>query len=126
LPEDQALVEREILQNRAFLEPLGTTDLKHFCYPSGIWSERHWPSLAALGVATATTCDPGLNYPSTPRLSLRRFLDGENIAQIEFEAELSGFCELLRRARTFIAGVVRSGRSSTSSSQPAGHLGQAA
>ena len=48
---------------------------------------------------TATTCEPGLNSPSTPRLSLHRFLDGEDITQIEFEAEVSGFTELLRSVR---------------------------
>lgn len=36
-------------------------------------------------------------------MELRRFLDGENISQVEFEAELSGFMELARKAR----GVLR-------------------
>jgi peptidoglycan/xylan/chitin deacetylase (PgdA/CDA1 family) len=49
LPEDQALVEREIVENRSLLEPIGATPLTHFCYPSGIWSKRHWPWLEALG-----------------------------------------------------------------------------
>lgn len=99
LPEQETLAEREIQQNREFLEPLVGRKLRHFCYPSGIWSKRHWPWLESLGIATATTCDPGLNYSQTPRLGLQRFLDGENISHIEFEAELSGFSELLRSAR---------------------------
>ncbi len=99
LPEDEALIEREIQENRRILEPLVTRELKHFCYPSGIWSRRHWPMLDALGIKSATTCDPGLNYRHTPRLGLKRFLDGEDVAQIEFEAELSGFTELIRSAR---------------------------
>jgi hypothetical protein len=41
-----------------------------------------------------------LNGAETPRLALRRFLDGEDVAQIEFEAEISGFAELARQARS--------------------------
>jgi peptidoglycan/xylan/chitin deacetylase (PgdA/CDA1 family) len=96
LPEDEASVEREIGQNREFLEPLTSAPLRHFCYPSGIWSHAHWPWLDGQGVITATTCDQGFNYSATPRLGLKRFLDGENISQIHFEAEVSGFTELLR------------------------------
>jgi hypothetical protein len=32
-------------------------------------------------------------------MELRRFLDGEHISQVEFEAELSGLMELARKAR---------------------------
>jgi peptidoglycan/xylan/chitin deacetylase (PgdA/CDA1 family) len=100
LPDEFGLVRQEILQNRQCLEPLTGKNLRHLCYPSGIWSHQHWPWLETLGILTATTCDPGLNYPDTPRLGLRRFLDGENVSQIEFEAELSGFSEFLRVVRS--------------------------
>ncbi len=123
LPENEGLVTREILQNREFLSPLGQRQLHHFCYPSGIWSERHWPWLAAMGVETATTCDPGLNYPETPRLGLRRFLDGEDISQIEFEAEVSGFSEILRRLRALLT---RAGHHRSTPSHQSGTLGAAA
>src|SRR5260370_36886772 len=100
LPGEYDLVQQEIVRNRQCLEPLAGKRLRHLCYPSGIWSHQHWPWLEALGILPATTCDPGLNYADTPRLGLRRFLDGENISQIEFEAELSGFSELLRSVRS--------------------------
>lgn len=90
---------QEIRDNRAVLEPLMGKNLKHFCYPSGIWSREHWPILEELGIRTATTCDPGLNDSSVPRFGLRRFLDREDTPQIEFEAELYGFKELLRKVR---------------------------
>jgi len=99
LPKDEGQVRREIEENREFLEGLTGRKLNHLCYPSGVWSKEHWPWLESLGIITATTCEPGLNYSHTPRLALRRFLDGENISQIEFEAEVSGFSELLRQAR---------------------------
>jgi hypothetical protein len=41
-----------------------------------------------------------MNLPDTPLLGLRRFLDSENISQIEFEAELCGFAQFLREAGT--------------------------
>ena len=49
--------------------------------------------------SSATTCNADLNYPDKPSLELKRFLDGENISDIEFEAELSGFNELLRKMK---------------------------
>jgi peptidoglycan/xylan/chitin deacetylase (PgdA/CDA1 family) len=104
LPETETLVYQEIRQNRDFLEPLVGRKLQHFCYPSGVWSKRHWPWLQALGITTATTCDSGLNYPQTPRLALRRFLDGEDVSQIEFEAELCGLSDFLRSVRSFLGG----------------------
>lgn len=96
LPADGAQARRELQDNRMALQPLAKAPLNHLCYPSGIWSRALWPVLAAEGVATATTCEPGRNYPSTPPLGLRRFLDFQNTPPIVFEAEVSGFSELLR------------------------------
>jgi peptidoglycan/xylan/chitin deacetylase (PgdA/CDA1 family) len=101
-PEDEVVVLREFADNRAVLEPLTGKRLEHFCYPSGFWSERHWPWLAAAGFETATTCEPGFNYRETPRLALRRFLDGEHISDLEFEAEMCGYKELFRRGRVLL------------------------
>jgi hypothetical protein len=98
-PDNQDEALRELKENRAVLEPLVGRKLNDFCYPSGLWSPNHWPWLGQIGVQSAVTCSPGLNYPSTSRWALGRFLDGENISQIEFESEVSGFSELLRRCR---------------------------
>jgi len=97
LPEDADSVRREIRDNRAVLEPLVGRPLRHFCYPSGVWSSKQHAPLRDEGVLSATTCDGGLNCRDTPPLALRRFLDGEQVSDIEFEAELCGFAELLRR-----------------------------
>ena len=97
LPERRDVVEREIVDNRRVLEPLVGRPLAHFCYPSGIWSRAHWPWLEACGITSATTCDPGLNRKETPRLGLKRFLDSEELSQIRFEAEMSGFKHVVRR-----------------------------
>lgn len=91
--------EREIIDNRTALEPIVDKPLVHFCYPSGEFDVAQFPWLRDLGIESATTCLSGFNYPSTERLELRRFLDGENLTQIEFEAELSGLLELMRQLR---------------------------
>jgi hypothetical protein len=49
-----------------------------------------------MNVTSATTCLSGFNDANTPLLGLKRFLDGENISEIEFSGELSGFLPLAR------------------------------
>jgi peptidoglycan/xylan/chitin deacetylase (PgdA/CDA1 family) len=98
LPNTDTAISREISDNRAVLAPLTDAPLEHFCYPSGVWHPDQWPVLAALGIRSATTCIRGLNSRATPRLALRRFLDGEEIPEDEFAAELLGVKDLLRRA----------------------------
>jgi hypothetical protein len=66
-----------------------------------------FPWLESEGVRTATTCERGLNYADTPRLALRRLLDGEDLTAIEVEAEVCGVLELLRRARDAVTTARR-------------------
>jgi peptidoglycan/xylan/chitin deacetylase (PgdA/CDA1 family) len=107
-PTAEEVVMRELEQNEASLMRVTGRRLRHFCYPSGEWSRKHWPWLDAFGVDTAVTCERGLNTASTPRLAMKRFLDGENVSEIEFEAEICGFSEFLRALRRAVTGV-RSG-----------------
>ncbi len=104
VPEPAEGIRREIDDNRRALEPLTIKRPIHFCYPSGVVYDSHAPTLASLGVASGVTCSSGLNCYGTPSLALSRFLDGSNIAFIEFEAEMSGFSELLRRLRGKLEG----------------------
>lgn len=96
-PEDKQLALQELADNQRFLRHVSQRPLRHFCYPSGIWSKKQWQWLSEFGIVTAMTCDSGLNTPDTPALALRRFLDGANVSQIEFEAELCGFAEFVRK-----------------------------
>jgi peptidoglycan/xylan/chitin deacetylase (PgdA/CDA1 family) len=98
---------REIDDNRSVLEPVTGKRLKHFCYPSGVWSEQQWSWLAEAGIESAVTTDLGLNVRGTPKYGLKRFGDGDILSQIEFEAEVSGFAELLRAPRSAFASAVR-------------------
>ncbi len=96
-PEDAGQAERELNENRAALEPLVKNDLKHFCYPSGIYKEEQFPYLEKAALKSATTCEGGLNNADTPRYGLFRIMDGELIKQIEFEAWLSGYYEVMHK-----------------------------
>ena len=104
-PLSRALALRELRDNRAVLEPLAGRSLRHFCYPSGYWRQEHLPWLEEAQVESATTCDPGLNRRGDSLLTLRRFLDSSEVTQLEFEAELSGFSEVVRQARAWIQRV---------------------
>ena len=106
-PLDRDSARREIEDNRAVIEPFVGRPLRHFCYPSGLWSEEHWPVLRELGIETATTIEPGLVRANSPRLALDRILDSEEVSQIEFEAEIYGFSEIVRRLRRRLAGATR-------------------
>jgi len=102
-PVDETNAKKEILENRAVLEPLAGKALQHLCYPSGFWSERHWPWLEQLNIKTATTCDVGLNDAQTHLLALKRIFDASTVSELEFEAELNGYLEMIRRARSRFA-----------------------
>lgn len=102
LPLDARVSSRELEENRAVLQSITGAAARHFCYPSGEWSSEHWPILESAGVLSATTCDPGINWPGTPPLCLRRFLDREDLAGVEFEAELAGVKDAVRRLIGFV------------------------
>jgi peptidoglycan/xylan/chitin deacetylase (PgdA/CDA1 family) len=103
---DKDMVESEIAENRRFLQRVVSRPLEHFCYPSGVYGLHQAEWLAGLGVKSATTIDPGLNYHHTSRFALRRLVDGGPVSEIEFAAEMTGFMELVRLLR----GRLRAGR----------------
>lgn len=98
-PADPVIAADEIKRNRRRIDPLLSKPMSHFCYPSGEWSEKHWPILDDQNIKTSTTCDNGLITPETPFHAWSRFLDSARISQIEYESELCGFTELLRKLR---------------------------
>ncbi|HEY3448673.1 MAG TPA: polysaccharide deacetylase family protein [Myxococcales bacterium] len=98
-PDEPALARREVRENRAALEPLAGKPLKHLCYPSGVWSWRHFGWLAEEGIESATTCEVGFARRESHRLALPRVFDGSHRTPLEFEAEVSGFLEVLREIR---------------------------
>jgi peptidoglycan/xylan/chitin deacetylase (PgdA/CDA1 family) len=94
-PRDQNLFEREIRDNREALEAITKTPTTHFCYPSGDYDLMFLPWLAALGIISATTCDPGLASMRSQPLLLPRFIDATAQTPLEFESWLTGVGALL-------------------------------
>lgn len=88
--ENRRNVRDEVRQNRQSLERLSGKPAVHFCYPSGLWDRGVWPDLTAEGVESGVTTRNGPNYTETPALSLRRYLTGEAMTDLEFEFGLSG------------------------------------
>jgi peptidoglycan/xylan/chitin deacetylase (PgdA/CDA1 family) len=98
---------------RAHIVDAGLAPPRHYCYPSGSFDAQAAHVMRTAGVATATTCLPGLvsarrsqNRDDDARYFLPRFLDGGDVSMIEFEAEMSGMLQLLRalvRGRWFTA-----------------------
>ena len=101
LPTETADIEYEITRNRDVLQQHCSSSLDHFCYPSGVWHEEHIDVLKSLGVKSATTCDIGENRLGANPYTLCRFLDRDDISELRFEAEVSGFMPLVRRAARF-------------------------
>ena len=101
---DKEMVESEVAENRRFLQRVVSYPLDHFCYPSGVYGLHQAEWLAELGVKSATTIDPGLNYSHTSRFALRRLVDGGPVSEIEFAAEMTGFMELVRLLRRGLRG----------------------
>lgn len=89
--------EQELKDNKGELSKVAQSPLVHFCYPSGIYDKRVWPTLEKLNIVSATTTETGFVNSQSHRYALPRILDGEEISDIEFEAELSGFGELKRK-----------------------------
>jgi peptidoglycan/xylan/chitin deacetylase (PgdA/CDA1 family) len=101
--------QRELVDNAAVLREITGAEPVHFCYPSGRstrWNEE-W--LRRSGIVSATTCLPGFVRRTAAPYQLGRFLDGSDIDQLTFEAEMSGVLELARRLRTWMGRVHRSG-----------------
>ena len=94
-------IENEIKDNQNCLSPYVKNSLNHFCYPSGVYNKNCGTILRKIGIDSATTCDNGFVSARTDPYYLPRFLDGESIPQIVFEAELYGVLEIFRQIRDF-------------------------
>ena len=101
---DKEIVASEVAENRRFLQRVVSHPLEHFCYPSGVYGLHQAEWLAELGVKSATTIEPGLNYGHTSPFALHRLVDGGTVSEIEFAAEMTGFMEVVRLLRRRLRG----------------------
>lgn len=101
LSADPEEVARELADNRAAIRVTLASigDRSHFCYPSGAFDVRMADALRALGVRSATTCEPGLATRKDDPLRLPRFVDTLQQDELAFEMWLSGWGELLSAVR---------------------------
>ncbi|MFA5495311.1 MAG: polysaccharide deacetylase family protein [Porticoccaceae bacterium] len=95
----QDCLAEELAVNRDHITRLTGRSPRHFCYPSGRFTSAVWPTLERCNIASATTTDIGLTDDRLPIYALPRILDGQDVSELEFEAEMSGFMELGRRLR---------------------------
>ena len=91
-PETEVL---EIKDNRSVLNQVRKADYDHFCFPSGDFSKEQIPRMKAMGLKSATTTINHMNEPQTEIFLLGRFLDRDTLSDLEFEANLCGFREVL-------------------------------
>jgi len=95
--DDPGALGEEITANRLALSQYASGPFRHLCYPSGEYDRRAFAQLESMGIDSATTTVPGMNTAATPALELRRFLDSEAYSQVRFEAEITGFLDVVRR-----------------------------
>ena len=96
-PEEKIISTEEIEENRNYIQTITGKTAVHFCYPSGRIKQGHFSILKKQKIHSAVTCHPGLNNKNTPKYLLKRFLDSEDIPWIIFQAEMSGFMDLIRK-----------------------------
>jgi peptidoglycan/xylan/chitin deacetylase (PgdA/CDA1 family) len=98
-PNEEELALRELADNGQVIEDITGYVPRHLCYPSGRFDGWREEWLEAAGVRSATTCVAGFADVNTDPYRLPRFLDGADIDQLDFEAEMSGLLEIGRRLR---------------------------
>lgn len=101
---DAAGAAREIADNRAFIERICSNPLEHFCYPRGEFTKMHVDCLREHGIKTATTTRNELVHLRDDPLCWPRIVDNEQVSDLEFEAELSGFLSVVRTCLAFARG----------------------
>jgi len=81
--------------NRRFITGLTGSSPTHFCYPSGAYTQQSVGWLRELGIASATTCEPGLMSATTDALLIPRLIDTSFISDLAFESWLVGIGPLM-------------------------------
>jgi|APMI01.1.fsa_nt_gi peptidoglycan/xylan/chitin deacetylase (PgdA/CDA1 family) len=102
-------IREEVLGNQRRLSEyldVETSQLVHFCYPSGVTAPGLDPIFATLGIQSATTLEYGLTGAGSNIYLLPRVLDGDHLSELEFAAHMSGLIPLLKR----LVGMVRRAR----------------
>ena len=108
-----AKVREEISLNREVLGRLlnvPPSHFRHLCYPSGIVPPAGDDPFRNLGIVSATTTRSGIAYPGMDLLMLPRIIDGDQLSDLEFEAEVCGVGDFLRKTRALGSNILAGGR----------------
>ncbi len=91
-PRDKQQFIRELADNAAHLNRIlgRTLDLRHFCYPSGVYFPEFGAWLSEWGVVSSTTCDPGILSPADDRFYIPRLMDTMHVDDAIFDAWVTG------------------------------------
>jgi peptidoglycan/xylan/chitin deacetylase (PgdA/CDA1 family) len=96
-PADVDAFIGDVLLNRDRIAAFTGRRPTHLCYPSGNYRMEYLSALHQHGVATATTCDPGMAAFASHPLLLPRFIDTTAVSEIVFEGWLTGIAPFLPR-----------------------------
>jgi peptidoglycan/xylan/chitin deacetylase (PgdA/CDA1 family) len=87
---DDERARAEIQGSKLELEDRLERRVTAFSYPAGLFGERERRLVADAGFGTAVSCEPGVNYPDTDRLALRRRQIDARDGLLDFRAKLRG------------------------------------
>jgi peptidoglycan/xylan/chitin deacetylase (PgdA/CDA1 family) len=74
-----------------------SNSFKHFCYPSGVSDNPIADWLISRGIESATTTERGVAMPGNHLGLLPRLIDGDNVSDIEFEADVRGVVDTIKK-----------------------------
>lgn len=89
----------ELADNARLVREAGMSAPAHFCYPSGSFLPEFARWLRESGIASATTCEPGVVDHRSNRYFLPRLMDQGSVSAAEFTGGLSGIALVLSRRR---------------------------
>ena len=89
----------ELDENRLRIEAWTGAPARHFCYPSGYYTQEFLPWLKEWGVESGVTCVAGLAARDTGAMLLPRLVDMETLSELEFRAWVTGIAVCLPRRR---------------------------
>jgi peptidoglycan/xylan/chitin deacetylase (PgdA/CDA1 family) len=95
-------VRDEIAENQRRVTAIRQSPARHFCYPGGVCLPELDQTLAACGIESGATCEPGIAERGTPPLHLPRLVDTGSLSLAEFAGWISGAAAWLPRRR-FVA-----------------------
>jgi peptidoglycan/xylan/chitin deacetylase (PgdA/CDA1 family) len=87
---DEHVARHEIDRSKSALEDRLGRPVEAFAYPSGLFGERERRLVDEAGYRMAVSCEPGVNWPETDRMALRRRQIDARDSLLDFRAKVGG------------------------------------